>query len=142
MRTTLTERCDTGRDGSLQLGVPFPIRHNGNSSAVATSQDTSVAVMTATDTCRPMPVGSSEGRRHIDLGAPHIDLDIGCTFEFEAAAAIHAVMLFEPHSSELEAVVDSTVCTVAEERRHRRRPTSIRTGTGAAGSRLTLERPR
>jgi transglutaminase-like putative cysteine protease len=114
VRTTLTERRDTGRDGSLELGVPFPIRHNGNSSAVATSQDTSVAVMTATDTCRPMPVGSSEGRRHIDLGPPHIDLDIGCTFEFEAAAAIHAVMLFEPHSSELEAVVDSTLCTVAD----------------------------
>ena len=31
-----------------------------------------------------------------------MDLDIGCSFAFEAAVPDHAVMLFEPHVSEAE----------------------------------------
>jgi len=36
-----------------------------------------------------------------------MDLDIGCSFVFGVPVATHAVMLFEPHSTELQKVVDS-----------------------------------
>jgi transglutaminase-like putative cysteine protease len=36
-----------------------------------------------------------------------MDLDIGCAFSFGVPAATHAVMLFEPHSTELRTVIDS-----------------------------------
>ena len=36
-----------------------------------------------------------------------MDLDIGCSFVFGVPVATHAVMLFEPHSSDLQKVVDS-----------------------------------
>lgn len=40
-----------------------------------------------------------------------MDLDIGCSFVFEAAVPVHAVMLFEPHSTELDRVIDSRLET-------------------------------
>lgn len=36
-----------------------------------------------------------------------MDLDIGCSFVFGVPVATHAVMLFEPHSTDLQKVVDS-----------------------------------
>jgi transglutaminase-like putative cysteine protease len=36
-----------------------------------------------------------------------MDLDIGCSFVFGVPVATHAVMLFEPHSTDLHKVVDS-----------------------------------
>ncbi len=36
-----------------------------------------------------------------------MDLDIGCAFSFDVPAVTHAVMLFEPHSTEIRTVVDS-----------------------------------
>jgi transglutaminase-like putative cysteine protease len=38
-----------------------------------------------------------------------MDIDIGCSFGFGVPAATHAVMLFEPHSTELQNVVDSRI---------------------------------
>ena len=43
-----------------------------------------------------------------------MDLDIGCSFVFGVPVATHAVMIVEPHSSELEHVVDSTLQLVGE----------------------------
>ena len=36
-----------------------------------------------------------------------MDLDIGCSFTFVVPVATHAVMLFEPHSTDVHRVVDS-----------------------------------
>jgi transglutaminase-like putative cysteine protease len=36
-----------------------------------------------------------------------MDLDIGCSFAFDLAVATHAVLIFEPHVSEADMVVDS-----------------------------------
>ena len=38
-----------------------------------------------------------------------MNLDIGCSFAFGVPVATHAVMLFEPHSSDLPKVVDSSL---------------------------------
>ena len=38
-----------------------------------------------------------------------LDLDIGCSFTFGLAAPTHAVMLFEPHVSDLDRVVESAL---------------------------------
>jgi len=43
-----------------------------------------------------------------------MDLDIGCSFVFDTAVPTHAVMLFEPHSTELDGVVHSRLETVGD----------------------------
>src|SRR4051794_23668663 len=36
-----------------------------------------------------------------------MDLDVGCSFVFEVPTETHAVMLFEPHSSEIDNITSS-----------------------------------
>ena len=43
-----------------------------------------------------------------------MDLDIGCSFVFDANVATHAVMLFEPHCTELDRVLDSRLEIVGD----------------------------
>jgi transglutaminase-like putative cysteine protease len=43
-----------------------------------------------------------------------MDLDIGCSFVFDAAVATHAVLIFEPHLNELDKVVDSQLETLGD----------------------------
>jgi transglutaminase-like putative cysteine protease len=43
-----------------------------------------------------------------------MDLDIGCSFVFNAAVATHAVMLFEPHSTEIDNVIDARLETLGD----------------------------
>ncbi len=47
-----------------------------------------------------------------------MDLDIGCSFVFGVPAATHAVMLFEPHSSDLQKVVDSRLVIQGDAQLH------------------------
>ena len=42
-----------------------------------------------------------------------MDLDIGCSFVFDATVDTHAVMMFEPHFTELDRVVDSRLEAVS-----------------------------
>lgn len=42
------------------------------------------------------------------------DLDIGCSFVFDASVATHAVMMFEPHVTELDRMVDSRLEVVGD----------------------------
>ena len=43
-----------------------------------------------------------------------MDLDIGCSFVFDARVATHAVMMFEPHFTELDRVVGSRLEAVGD----------------------------
>jgi transglutaminase-like putative cysteine protease len=46
-----------------------------------------------------------------------LDLDIGCSFGFDVPAATHAVMLFEPHTSEIGKVAESNLEIVGRSER-------------------------